>query len=194
MITLDDLRRALRPLSLKISNLIGLGTIKRVDDSKNTQELQVELLEGETRDEVERLQQYGLTSNPPEGSDCLVVFVGGRRDQAYCLAAEKRGHRLVELESGEVALYDAAGTKIVLKASGDIEITPASGKLKLEGDFDVTGNIEVSGQITAAEDVTGGGVSLKTHTHGATLTVSGVNSPTTNNVTGTATGSTDLPN
>lgn len=194
MITLDDLRRALRPLSNRISNLIGLGKVRRVDDSKNTQELQVELLDGETRDEVQQLQQYGLTSNPPEGSDCLVVFVGGRRDQAYCLAVAKEGQRHSELEPGEVALYDAAGTKIVLKTNGDIEITPASGKLKLEGDFDVMGNIEVSGQITAAEDVTGGGVSLKTHTHGATLTVTGANNPTTNNVTGTATGNTGLPN
>lgn len=158
--TLDDLRRALRPLSVKVANLIGHGVIKRVDDDKQIQELQVELLEGETRDEVERFQQYGLSSNPPRESDCLVVFVGGRRDQGYCLAAEKRGTRVINLQEGEVALYNETGAKIVMKANGDIEIVPKPGQK-----VTVSADVEVTGTLTASVDVVTNGKSLKTHTH-----------------------------
>jgi phage gp45-like len=173
---------------VKVSNLIGRGVIQRVDDGKQTQELQVDLLEGETRDELERLQQYGLSSHPPKGSDCLVVFVGGRRDQGYCLAAEKQGTRIINLSEGEVALYSQHGQTIVLKANGDIELNPKAGqKVKISTD------VEVTGTLTATTDVVGGGKHLATHTHPANLTLAGTTASPGSPLAGTASGSTGGP-
>lgn len=127
--TLDQLTRLLRPLSLRISNLVGRGVVRVADDAKKVQELQIDLLSGETRDEVERFQEYGLTSVPEDGAECLVVCVGGVRDQVYCVGTTDRRYRIGNLSSGEVALYSKWGQTIVLKQSGDIELTPKPGSL-----------------------------------------------------------------
>lgn len=187
--TLDDIRRALRPLAVRISNVIGRGVIKRVDDAKKVQELQVDLLDGETREEVERFQQYGLSSHPPVGSDCVVIFVGGRRDQGYCLAAEKQGTRIINLSEGEVALYNDTGAKVVMKANGDIEITPKAGqKLKISTSVEITGSLDVSGNVAADGDVTAGAISLNSHIHSGSALV-----PTVGGVPGTIAGVTGGP-
>lgn len=158
--TLDDIRRALSPLSVRISNLVGRGVIKRVDDAKKVQELQVDLLDGETRDEVESFGQYGLTSSPPVGAEAVAIFVGGRRDHALVIGVEDRRYRVKNLPTGEVCLYSQHGQTIVLKTNGDVEITPKAGqKLKIATD------VEVTGTLTASVDVVGGGKHLATHTH-----------------------------
>jgi phage gp45-like len=135
--------------------------VKLVDDSTKMQLLQAVLLSDEAREGIERFQNYGFTSVPLEGAEAVIVFVGGRRDHGLALAVDDRRHRLRNLESGDVAVYNNAGSKIVLKANGDIEITPDSGTVT------VTGDLDVSGTLTASTDVVGGGKSLASHTHSA---------------------------
>lgn len=183
---LESLSRLLQPLSVRISNLIGHAVIKGADDAKKVQELQVELLPGEVRDEIEHFQGYGFTSVPLEGAEAVVIFVGGRRDQGYCIGTDDRRHRPTGLEPGEVAVYNNAGAKVVLKANGDIEVSPKPGqKLKIASD------VEVTGTVTASIDVVGGGKSLKTHVHSATLTVATTGTAAAQS--GTATGNTGSP-
>ncbi len=163
---LDSITRMLRPLSVRIANMVGRAVVKSADDSKKVQELQVSLLEGEVRDEVEHLQGYGFTSVPLEGAEAVVIFVGGRRDHGFCVGTDDRRHRPTGLQPGEVAVYNNAGAKIVIKASGDIEATPAAGKkFKVVGETELGGNVSVTGTLTASTDVVGGGKSLNTHTH-----------------------------
>lgn len=126
---LDQLTRAFRPILTKLSNMVSRGVIRSADDAKKVQELQIDLLAGETRDEVERFGQYGLTSVPVDGAECVVICIGGSRDQAYCIATEDRRYRIGNLQSGEVALYSKWGQQIVLKQNGDIELTPKAGSL-----------------------------------------------------------------
>jgi len=160
---LDDLRRAFRPITNRLANLVGRGVVKGVDDAKKVQELQVRLIDDtEVRDEIERFQEYGFTSNPPTDSEVVVVFVNGRRDHGLALGAEDRRYRIKNLASGEVAIYSQHGQSITLKANGDIEVTPKAGqKTKFATD------VEVTGTLTASVDVVGGGKHLATHTHGA---------------------------
>lgn len=153
-VTLDGLIRALLPVTTRVANMVSRGVVRRVDDAKQVQELQVELLADETRDGVERLQPYGLTSVPEADAECVVIFVGGRRDHGFAVAVDDRRYR-VKVEKGEVALYDKTGSKLVLKKTGDIEVTPSSGVLKLNGTLEATG------------DVKAGAVSLQNHSHGA---------------------------
>lgn len=179
-LTLDGLIRALQPVTTRVANLISRGVVKRVDDAKKVQELQIDLLAGEVRDGIERLQQYGLTTVPDDDAECVVIFVGGRRDHGFAVAVDDRRYRPTGLQRGTVCLYDKAGSLVKLLPNGDIELEPASGKLKLTGDFEATG------------DVKAGAISLQNHTHNnLSLTVSGTSPSGT--VTGTATGNTGGP-
>lgn len=148
------------PVARRVANLVGRGVVSASDDSTKMQLLKVSLLDGEVRDEVERFQSYGFTSNPPAGAEAVVVFVGGRRDHGLAIQVDDRRYRIKSLESGSVAVYNDTGAKIVLRASGDIEITPKAGQT-----LKIASNVEVTGTLTASVDVVGGGKHLKTHTH-----------------------------
>lgn len=149
-----------------LSRLITRAIVRLVNDARQIQAVQLELLKDETHDDIERVQNYGFTSNPLEGAQAVVLHVDGRRDHSIAIVVEDRRYRLTGLAGGEVAMFDQTGTSIVLKANGDVEIAPSSGTSRF------TGNVTVSGTLTATTDVVGGGKSLKNHTH----SVSGSNS------------------
>lgn len=143
-----DLR--FRSILTKIANLLGRGVVESVDDSRSIQELKIEILDGELRTEVERVQQYGFTSVPREGAEHVTICIGGRREQAITLAVDDRRYRLKNLASGEVAVYNDAGASIVLKANGDIEAHPASGRaVKVGGAADA---VAMASKVKAALD------------------------------------------
>lgn len=155
---IDAIRQMLYPLQVRLANLVARAVIQRVDDSVKMQLLQLGVRADETRGKVERFQNYGFTSVPLEGAEAVVLFVGGTRDHGLVVAVDDRAHRLTGLAAGEVAVYDQTGSHITLKANGDIELVPSSG------------NVAVTGTLTASTDVVGGGVSLKNHTHSINLT------------------------
>lgn len=128
MTALDSIGRMLRPLQNRVANLLARAVLRRVDDSQDLQQLQVDALDGETRDAVERFQQYGFTSVPEDGAEAAVLFVGGHRDHGIAVAVDDRRHRLKGLAAGEVALYHKDGARVLLKANGSIEVTPKSGQ------------------------------------------------------------------
>lgn len=156
------------PLTKRVANMVARGVVKVVDDQKKMQIVQVDLLGGETRDDVERPQAYGFTSVPDEGAEVVILCPGGRRDQALAIAVEDRRYRIGNLNRGEVAVYDKTGSKIVLKSNGDIEITPSSGVVKLTGDLKVSG--DVVGHAGSVNPLAPE-ISLTGHTH----TVAGAN-------------------
>lgn len=99
----------------RILNMLAKALPRRISDSGKRQTMQVEVTKGELIDDVERMQQYGLSSNPPlAGTDCLVAFLGGNREQGVIIVAENRQFRLAGLESGEVALFDDLGNVVKL--------------------------------------------------------------------------------
>lgn len=165
---IETIRKLMAPLNVRIVNMLARAVVSTIDDSQQAQLLKLAILDGETRDEIERLQNYGFTSHPKSGAEAFVAFVGGRRDHGVALVVEDRRYRIVNLESGEVAVYDHTGSKILLRQNGNIELTPSSGVVSL------TGDLNVSGTVTGSTDVVGGGKSLKNHTHsGTSLTGTG---------------------
>lgn len=165
---LEALRTFIGPLARRVANMIDRGVVQAVDDAKQAQLLQVKCSTGDVRDEVEHALPYGLTSRPPVNSEVVIAFIGGRREHGIALATFDRRVRLVNLASGEVAVYNDAGAKIVLKANGDVEVTPKPGqKLKVTGTVEVTGNLSATGTITGTTDVVAGSRSLSSHTHAA---------------------------
>ncbi|CAL7894263.1 Gp138 family membrane-puncturing spike protein [Fusobacterium necrophorum] len=80
--------------------------------------------------------------------------------------------------NSEDIILEGKGTRVEIKGDGSIIITTGSnemtinsnltlnGDLKHNGNTEQIGNVSVNGSVGASEDVTGGGISLKGHTHG----------------------------
>jgi phage baseplate assembly protein V len=192
---LDQFRRAVAPIRNQIFNLLGRGLVSRVDDSTALQQIQARLHVGETRDEMERFQNYGITSKPFVGAEALVVFLNGHRDDGIVVAIDDRRYRLTGLVEGEVALYTDEGDTIVIKRGGHIEVNGhgsvkvaapeieanATTRAKVSGPnvevvattkvtvtsplVEMTGALSVTGAVTAGS-VTAGGIGLASHSHG----------------------------
>lgn len=114
--------KMLGPVQRQLRLLVGRAVIGLVNDGLKVQGLQVQLLADEVRDDVERFQEYGYTSNPHPGAEAIVVAVGGSRNHGIVIACEDRRYRLTGLASGEVALYTDEGDKIHLKRGRVVNI------------------------------------------------------------------------
>lgn len=151
---LSDVAKFVKPLANRISNMVSRATVSQVDSSKKMQLLQIGLLTDETRDAVEHFQPMGFASVPEADSEAVVVFVGGRRDHGLAVVVDDRSTRITDLAPGEVALYHKSGSRITLKANGDIEI-------------DAAANVVLNGGSTAVAKV---GSSLIAGPFGGTVT------------------------
>lgn len=109
-----QLDRFLNPLKRKIVSMIACALIKAVDDSKSIQLVKLSILKDELLEGVERIQQFGFTSVPPENSEAVILFVGGNRSHGLVIATESARYRLKHLPTGAVALYNQNGDYIKL--------------------------------------------------------------------------------
>lgn len=108
----------LDPLVKRVRLLVGKGTLHLVNDATAVQTVQATFLAGETRDDVERSQDYGFTSVPLAGMQPIAVFIGGDRSNGIVLAVADRTYRLKNLKAGEVAIYDDQGQSVHLTREG----------------------------------------------------------------------------
>lgn len=172
---MSALQRALRPLSQRVSMMIGRAVLSLVDDARAMQSVQVAPLSDELRGEAERVQAYGFTSHPHPGAECVVLSVAGSRDHMLVVAVDDRRYRLQNLEAGEVAIYTDEGDRIVIKRGGTIEVLAATkvhvqaplvecsgdlvvrGALQVDGHAELNATLHVDGQVTAGADVTAAG-------------------------------------
>jgi phage baseplate assembly protein V len=109
-------------LSRRVAMTTTRGRMALVDDKKKLQQVQVQLFADETKDAVERFQQYGFTSVPLAGAEVLCIFLGGGRDHAIATAIDDRRYRLTDLKPGDVAIYNDTGAKIVIGRDRTITI------------------------------------------------------------------------
>lgn len=92
--------------------------------------------------EAVRSQHFGLSSNPPAGSEGLLLALGGGFDRGHILGLEHPQHRPTNTPIGGTVLYDAGGNavslimnKIRIVSPAAIEITAPS--IKLTGTVDI---------------------------------------------------------
>ena len=152
--------RMLEPIKRRIMMTVARAVIRAVNDSKGRQVLQIEIMKGELRDDVERMQEYGFTSVPKPGADAAVVFVGGDRAHGIVIAVEDRRYRLTGLAEGEVALHDDQGQKVHLTRTGIVVATALNLTATVGGSVSVTaptitlvGAVNVTGSITATGEI-----------------------------------------
>ncbi len=143
----DSLRKLLAPLKRSISMMVARGLIQLIEDGGTRQSVQVQLLADEIAPDVERFQDYGLTSNPHPGAEAIFLAVVGSRTQGVVIRVEDRQYRLAGLASGEVALYDDLGQTVWLKRDGIYIDTP--GKVIATAQGDVTVSAGGTAEVTA---------------------------------------------
>jgi len=156
---------------------IGRASVSLVDDAGEVQSLQLEVLDDEVLDDVERHQDYGFASAPHPGASAVILAVAGNRRQSLAVAVGDRRYRLTGLEAGEVAIHDDQGQKIHLTRTGivietDLDVTVTTGGAVT---FNATGDVAVNSDgkavVTAGGDaeVNAGGDALITGVGKATV-------------------------
>ncbi|EKB22687.1 phage baseplate assembly protein V [Aeromonas veronii] len=172
MVTIRDVQKLLAPLSRRLRLIADRAIVTLVNDSLQRQGLQLKVLADESADDVERFQNYGHTSVPPEGSEAIVLGIGGARAGLVAIAVEHKGSRPKNLEAGDSCLYHLEGHNLTLSKDGVAELAAkiviirATEKLIIMSpDTEVQGPLHVTGPITSDEDVMVGDISLSGHDH-----------------------------
>lgn len=162
-----------------LSNLVARCTVKIVSTLSKQQRLQIGLLAGETKSDIEHMEPYGFTSCPHDGAQGLAIFLGGDRSHGVVVVVGDRRFRLTGLEAGEVALHDDQGQKVHLTRSGIVvggggspvtitdtpEIIADAPLLRATGDLLVTGDIIANGDISDHGNKSMAGMRTAHNTH-----------------------------
>jgi phage baseplate assembly protein V len=117
-------------LARAVRLMVGRAVLSLVKDSLKMQGVQLTALSGETLDDVERFEDYGLTSKPVAGAEAVIASVGGVRDHAVVVAlADRRYRPRGVMADGDVALYTKDDTPTAAHASAAHRLAlVASGK------------------------------------------------------------------
>ncbi len=128
-------------VATRVLGMVRRAIVRLVDDSDTVQRVQVEARAGETVPDVDCLQPYGLTGNPPVGARALVVNVGSAFDHVVALLA---GHtdRPTGLGAGDVTLYCGHDARVDLRDDGTTVKGP---RLKADGPVDAGGGFKKGG-------------------------------------------------
>ena len=109
------IERLLNPIKARIRLMIGKCVVNACKGS----EVELSLLAGEVREDVDFYQQYGFSRRPVGNVSGVAVFIGGSRDYGALVAC--RGDDIkMDLEEGEVAIHSPHGNSLVLKKDGSV--------------------------------------------------------------------------
>ena len=108
-----------KKLVSRIEMMLAKAIIKAVNDEGDIQLVKISVLAGETQDGIERLQNYGFASVPPNGSEAFVAYLNGNRDHGVVLVCDNGEHRPRNLNDGEAVFYSKHGQTFLLDENGE---------------------------------------------------------------------------
>lgn len=94
--------------------MIGRCEVNRVYDADGEQLVDITGLSEQTFRGLMRMQPFGESSNPPPGSDGLMLFLGGRPNQGVVIVCDSPDTRPRDLPVGCKAIYNMYGDIISL--------------------------------------------------------------------------------
>lgn len=149
-----------------LANILARGVVALGNSASKLQSLQLRLLAGEVKDNVEHLEPYGFTACPLAGAEALAGFIGGDRSHGVVIVVADRRFRLQGLKPGEVALYTDEGDKFHFKRGRVIDLETVTLNIKASDsvNFD-TPLITSTGRIESDGDQVAAGVSQVNHPH-----------------------------
>lgn len=98
------------------------GRLTRVNSALNIQQVQADGLAGEQLQDAELFQHFGFTSNPPAGTQCVMLPIGGQTSHSIIIATENEKYRITQLASGEMAIYSQDGAYVAIKRGRIVEV------------------------------------------------------------------------
>ncbi len=144
---LYNIKKLIQPIHRRLLWLLSFGKINEVDDAKSRQSLQLTLLNHELCDQIERFQEYGLTSHPHPEAECLIGCLSGSRDHPIAFSVDDKRYRLKNLAQGEVAIYTDEGDFIHLKRGNAMSIKTKTLSIKAESVAIDAKNVSATGDI-----------------------------------------------
>lgn len=148
------MQKMLSVLQRHLSRLWSRVVVQHLNSTTVCQKVDVSLMAGETKSQMEYLEPYGFTSTAHAGAEGVALFLGGDRSHGIVINIADRRYRLKDLQTGEVALYTDEGDSVVLKRGKVIEVTTdtfivnAKNKVVLD-----TPRVETKGKITATHAI-----------------------------------------
>lgn len=147
-------RMSISSALIRIRLAIARALIGQVNDGGGLQTLQIGIQADVGRDQVERFQQYGVTSVPHAGAECVTLSVGGNTDHPVVINVDDRRYRMRGLKTGEMAIYDDQGMSVHLTRGGIVirgagkpmRLTDTSG-IELDSEVHVTRGLRVDGNL-----------------------------------------------
>lgn len=155
-------------LAKQIQDMIARGFVTLASGARKMRELQIELLAGEVRSELEHVEPYGFTSEPLNDGrpEAFAMFFDGNRSNGIVFCVADRRYRLTNMKPGEVAIYDDQGQKVYFQRDRIFIETPkdlaasVGGKTTLTsaGPVDITApQTNIHGPLTVDGLITGKG-------------------------------------
>lgn len=110
----------------RVQMMVGKALLEAVKDNDEMQLIKIAGLDDEIQEDIERIQPYGLSANPPPGASVLVGYVGGNRDHGVAICVDDKS-RKKDLKTGEVALYSKFLQFLHFKDDGKTELESQPG-------------------------------------------------------------------
>ncbi|MCL2689073.1 MAG: phage baseplate assembly protein [Chitinispirillia bacterium] len=119
-----------------ISLIRGIIKAARMANAKGPLRIDASGRIGEEFTDKQMFQQFGFSSMPKDGAECLLVKSG---QNVIIIASDDRRYK-IDLSSGEAALHDAYGNVVHLQDSGNILVKAggSSGKIFIEAAGEVS--------------------------------------------------------
>jgi len=160
---------AIQRIATRAMTTLCKALVKAVDDTTQLQLVKVAVQQGEVPDGIERLQNFGFSSNPPIESEALIGYIYGNRDHGVALVIDCAALRPTGLVTGESIHYSQYGQTIHLKSDGTVTITAPAGVTVGSGTTPVAGSTKVDALWAALQGVCSAFVPPGTPDGGAAL-------------------------
>lgn len=121
---MSDFSKMIGPIARRLGNLLARGVVTGSNGASKMRTLQIRILAGEPKDDIEHFEPYGFTSEPIPGAEHIAGFFDGDRSHGVVICVADRRYRLTGLESGEMAIHDDQGQKVHLTRDGIVIYTP----------------------------------------------------------------------
>jgi len=125
---------------LQLMYAVGTGTVIGKD------KIQVTILDGETLNNIDRVEMYGFSYRPKPGCRPYLSFPAGDRSHGFALIIGDKRYQM-DLQEGEVALHDDEGNHVHLKRGGIIEVKASTKVIADTPLFETTQDAKIGGNL-----------------------------------------------
>ena len=141
-----------------LRNSFAIGVVSAVNDNGGAKTVNVSAGTGVNRADVEVMDIWGFTSNPPTDGIITIVFpIGGDPGNLRALPPGNPSARMGQLLVGEAAIYAADGSRLHIRQGGIVDIWGGAQvnvhtkecTINAPNGCTINGNVTVNGTLTA---------------------------------------------